>query len=54
MTRLLHPWFSLGFVGLLALQFLNWLQPMSWTADDSRWMRHLKDYVTNAQALEPE
>src|SRR5919201_3641384 len=23
-TRLLHPWFSLGFVLFFALQFLNW------------------------------
>jgi formate dehydrogenase subunit gamma len=54
MTRLLHPWFSLGFVACFALQFLNWLQPMSWTADDSRWMRRLKEYVTNADELEPD
>ncbi len=26
MTRLLHPWFSLGFVVVFALQFLNWLR----------------------------
>src|SRR5207237_4637884 len=32
-TRLLHPWFSLGFVLFFALQLLNWLQPMSWTRD---------------------
>ena len=25
-TRLLHPWFSLGFVACFALQFLNWLR----------------------------
>ena len=53
-TRVLHPWFSLGFVIVFALQILNWLAPMTWTADDSRWMRHLKSYVTNADALEPE
>jgi formate dehydrogenase subunit gamma len=54
MTRLLHPWFSLGFVACFALQFLNWLQPMMWTSDDRRWMRHLKAYVTNAEKVEPE
>jgi len=54
MTRLLHPWFSLGFVAIFALQVLNWLQPMSWTGNDSRWMRRLRDYVTNAETLEPE
>ena len=35
MTRLLHPWFSLGFVVFFALQVLNWLAPMTWTPDDS-------------------
>jgi formate dehydrogenase subunit gamma len=54
MTRLLHPWFSLGFVAIFALQVLNWLQPMSWTSNDSRWMRRVKDYVTNTEKLEPE
>jgi formate dehydrogenase subunit gamma len=54
MTRLLHPWFSLGFVVFFALQLLNWLQPMSWTRDDSRWMRRLREYVANTDTLEPE
>jgi formate dehydrogenase subunit gamma len=54
MTRLLHPWFSLGFVAIFAFQVLNWLQPMSWTSHDSRWMRRVKDYVTNTEKLEPE
>ena len=54
MTRLLHPWFSLGFVLCFALQILNWWRPMAWNADDNRWMRQLRDYVTNAHAREPE
>jgi len=54
MTRLLHPWFSLGFVIAFALQALNWIGPMTWTSDDSRWMRQIKEYVTNAHPLEPE
>ena len=53
-TRLLHPWFSLGFVAAFALQVLNWRRPMTWNDDDTRWMRQLKDYVTNAHQLEPE
>ena len=28
MTRLLHPWFGLGFVFFFALQAINWLQVM--------------------------
>ena len=48
MTRLLHPWFSLGFVLCFALQLLNWWRPMAWNADDNRWMRQLGDYVIPA------
>jgi formate dehydrogenase subunit gamma len=54
MTRLLHPWFSLAFVACFAFQFLNWLEPMTWTADDRRWMSHLRAYISNAENLEPE
>jgi formate dehydrogenase subunit gamma len=53
-TRLLHPWFSLGFVVLFALQMLNWIIPMAWTAADSRWVRRIKAYVTNEETLESE
>jgi formate dehydrogenase subunit gamma len=54
MTRLLHPWFSLGFVIAFALQIVNWWRLMSWNADDSRWMRQIRDYVANAHVQEPE
>jgi len=54
MTRLLHPWFSLGFVIAFAFQILNWWRPMSWNADDRRWMRQIREYVTNAYRREPE
>jgi formate dehydrogenase subunit gamma len=53
-TRLLHPWFSLGFIVLFTFQFLNWLQPMTWTGDDARWMRRLKEYAANTDTREPE
>jgi len=53
-TRLLHPWFSLGFVACFAAQFLNWLRPMAWTADDRRWLGRMREYVTNTELLEPE
>ena len=54
MARLLHPWFSLGFVACFTFQMLNWLRPMSWTGDDTRWMRRVRDYVANAETREPE
>jgi formate dehydrogenase subunit gamma len=52
MTRLLHPWFSLGFVLFFALQILNWAAPMRWTPADSRWIKRIKTYVSNEEALE--
>ena len=52
MTRLLHPWISLGFVIVFCLQIMNWLVPMSWTADDRRWLRRIRDYVTNRDVRE--
>jgi hypothetical protein len=54
LTRLLHPWFSLVFAVLFALQVLNWLEPMSWTHDDGRWMRRLREYVANTDTREPD
>jgi formate dehydrogenase subunit gamma len=54
MTRELHPWFSLAFVVVFVFQMMNWLQPMTWTGDDTRWMRRLKEYVSNTEKLEPE
>ena len=54
MTRLLHPWFSLGFVVFFALQLLNWLDPMRWTPADSRWIKRIKSYVSNDEAVEAE
>jgi formate dehydrogenase subunit gamma len=54
MTRLLHPWFSLAFVVLFGFQFLNWLAPMTWNADDRRWMGRMRSYVTNVDEVEPE
>lgn len=53
-TRLLHPWFSLGFVLFFALQVLNWIRPMTWTSADSRWIRRIKTYVTNEEKVEAE
>ena len=54
MTRLLHPWFSLGFAVAFTLQFLNWLGPMTWNADDRRWVRRIREYVSNKSPREPD
>jgi len=52
-TRFLHPWFGLGFVFFFALQALNWLQVMSWTPSDTQWMKRIKRYIRNDDAMEP-
>jgi formate dehydrogenase subunit gamma len=54
MTRFLHPWFSLGFVIAFTFQMLNWLGPMTWTKEDTRWIREVRTYASNAQEVEPE
>ena len=54
MTRLLHPWFSLAFVLLFALQILNWHELMRWRPEDRRWLRRIRAYVTNADRREPD
>jgi formate dehydrogenase subunit gamma len=53
-TRLLHPWFSIGFVTLFVLQLINWLGPMTWTPEDWAWLTRLREYVTNQEPLEPD
>ncbi len=54
LTRTLHPWFGLGFVVFVSLEFLNWLQPMKWTPADDRWLRRMRQFLTNEEKLEPE
>jgi formate dehydrogenase subunit gamma len=51
-TRMLHPWFGLGFVIFFGLQVLNWKGLMRWTDADTRWMRNLKSYIRNEDAVE--
>jgi len=53
-TRLLHPWFGIGFCIAFAFQIMNWASEMAWTADDSRWMGRIRGYVSNAETHEPE
>jgi formate dehydrogenase subunit gamma len=53
-TRLLHPWFGVLFEIFFLFQFLNWVAPMAWVEADRRWMRRMRQYVTNADPLEAE
>lgn len=53
MTRFLHPWFGLFFTVFFFFQFLNWFRPMLWNNDDTRWLRRIRQYVTNKDKTEP-
>lgn len=53
-TRELHPWFSVAFVAVFALQLVNWLAPMRWTRTDRVWLGNMKAYVTNEEVVAPE
>jgi formate dehydrogenase subunit gamma len=53
LTRVLHPWFGLGFVFFFGLQALNWVKPMAWTKADTAWMRRLGTIVSGEDKMEP-
>lgn len=53
LTRMLHPWFGVGFVFFFALQFFNWLEPMRWTDADRKWMNNIREYIRNERPIEP-
>lgn len=53
LARSMHPWFGLGFVIFFALQLLNWIVPMTWTAADTHWMRNIKNEVSGKEKMEP-
>jgi formate dehydrogenase subunit gamma len=54
MTRFLHPWFGVAFTIAFFFQFLNWFRPMRWTDVDKRFMREIKAYATNWEAVAPK
>jgi len=53
-TRMLHPYFGIGFVFFFGLQAINWWGPMKWTDADTRWIKHLPEFLRNADPVEPE
>jgi formate dehydrogenase subunit gamma len=53
-TRMLHPWFGLGFVFFFGLQALNWWGPMTWTGADSRWIGNTRQVIFNEDLVEAE
>ena len=53
-TRMLHPWFGLGFVFFFGLQAINWWGPMKWTGADRRWLQRLPQFLRNEDPVESE
>jgi formate dehydrogenase subunit gamma len=53
LSRILHPYFGVGFVFFFSLQVLNWLKPMLWAPGDTRWMRNVHKIVSNEVKLDP-
>ena len=47
---MLHPYFGVAFVFFFGLQAINWWGPMKWTDADSRWIKHLPEFLRNAGA----
>jgi formate dehydrogenase gamma subunit len=52
LSRIMHPYFGVAFVFFFSLQALNWLQPMIWTAADSKWVRNIK-IVNGEEKMNP-
>ena len=53
-TRMLHPWFGIGFVFFFGLQIINWWAPMKWTDADTRWMKRFRQFIRNEDPVEAE
>jgi formate dehydrogenase subunit gamma len=49
----MHPYFGVAFVFFFALQVVNWLPPMLWTAADSRWMGKIHKIVSGEEKMDP-
>jgi len=53
LSRILHPYFGLGFVFFFSLQVLNWLKPMLWAPGDTNWMRNVTKIVSGEEKMDP-
>src|SRR6516225_12241381 len=53
MTRMLHPWFGLGFVVFFGLQVINWLGVMRWTPADTERIKRMKTHAEQQDKMEP-
>src|SRR5271165_7521585 len=52
LSRIMHPYFGVAFVFFFGLQALNWLQPMIWTAADSKWMQNIHKIVSGEAKMD--
>ncbi len=53
LSRIMHPYFGVGFVFFFSLQVLNWFQPMLWAPGDTRWMRNIKAIASGEEKIDP-
>jgi formate dehydrogenase subunit gamma len=53
LTRILHPYFGIGFVICFSLQVLNWLHLMLWTPADWHWMRNIPKVFRGEEKVDP-
>jgi len=53
-ARLLHPWFGIAFVIAMLFQLAGWLDDMRWGDPDRRWLKRIKQYVTNEERAEAD
>jgi formate dehydrogenase subunit gamma len=53
LSRIMHPYFGVGFVFFFSLQALNFLQPMLWAPGDTRWMRNIKAIASGDEKMDP-
>jgi len=52
LSRILHPYFGVGFVFFFFLQMLNWLAPMLWSPGDTKWIGNIRRVVSGEETLD--
>jgi formate dehydrogenase subunit gamma len=53
LSRLLHPWVGLFFVGIFVWMYAMWRADMRITPEDRAWRKSIRAYVTNDDARVP-
>lgn len=53
LSRLLHPWIGLIFSAAVLVMYVAWRRDMKTTADDVKWRKAMRHYVTNDDTRVP-